>query len=260
MYDRGGERGLALIVALWGGAILAVVVMSVLQLTRADARLIRGTQDVAELNAIADAAVNMTILAMLGPPPTRPTINTGPATVTFAGVPVQVTLMDESGKIDVNLAGARTLRQVLSVAGMDPGQAEPMAEQIVAMRTPASGGAPFSSVEALQRVPGLTPAVYRRMAPMLTVYSQSAWIDPTYASLESLNAFRAFDSGADAAWRRLVEERTRSRGSTQKPSVVLGHAFTIVAEAVAGDVRVTRVAVIRLTGQPRSPLLIYRWH
>lgn len=260
MRGRDNERGIALIVALWGGAILAVVVMSVLQLTRADARLIRGTEDVATLNAVADAAVNMTILAMLGPPATRPTVNTGPATVTFGGVPVQVALMDESGKIDLNLAGARTLRQVLSVSGMEPGPAEAVAEQIVAARTPASGGVPFPSVEAIQLVPGLTQAVYRRMAPMLTVYSQSAWIDPSYASLEALNAFRAFDTGADAAWRRLVEERTGLRASTQKPGVVLGHAFTITAEAAAGGARVTRTAVIRLTGQTRTPLLIYRWH
>jgi general secretion pathway protein K len=254
-----GQRGIALIAALWGGAILAVVVMSVLQLTRSDARLGRGAQDVAELNAIADAAVNMTILAMLGPPPTRPSVNTGPATVRFAGVDVQVSIMDESGKLDLNLVAATTLRQMLTVAGVDDGQAVGVAEQIVAARSATVGGQAFQSVAALQLVPGITQAVFRRLAPMLTVYSQSPWIDPNYASLEALNAFRTFDNGADTAWRRLIEERTGLRAVSRKPGVVFGHAFTITADAAASGARVSRIAVVRLTGQAESPLMIYAW-
>jgi general secretion pathway protein K len=260
MRARHNERGIALIVALWGGAILAVVVMSVLQLTRADARLLRGTTDVAELRSVVDAAVNMTILAMLGPPQTRPTVNTGPATVTFAGNAVQVSIMDESGKIDLNMVTTPGLRQLLVVGGLDGGQAQAMAEQIVAWRTTASGGRPFQAVEGLQLVPGMTPALYQRMLGMLTVYSQSPWLDPNYSSTAALNAFRAFDSGADTAWRRLIEERNGLRTPTQKPGVVLGHAFTITAQAgSANGARFTRTAVVRLTGQARVPLLVYRW-
>jgi general secretion pathway protein K len=258
---RRNQRGIALIVALWGGAILAVVVMSVLQLTRADARMLRGSRDIAELRSVVDAAVNMTILAMMSPPATRPTVNTGFAPVTFAGTSVQVSIMDESGKIDLNMVTASGLRQLLVVAGLDGGQAQSLAEQIIAWRTTSSGGRPFQSVEGLQLVPGMTPALYQLVAPMLTVYSQSPWLDPAYSSTEALNAFRAFDSGADSAWRRLIEERTGLRTPSQKPGVVLGHAFTITAQAVGTDgSRFTRVAVVRLTGQARSPLLIYRWN
>jgi general secretion pathway protein K len=258
---RRNQRGIALIVALWGGAILAVVVMSVLQLTRADARMLRGSRDIAELRSVVDAAVNMTILAMMSPPATRPTVNTGFAPVTFAGTSVQVSIMDESGKIDLNMVTAAGLRQLLVVAGLDGGQAQSLAEQIIAWRTTSSGGRPFQSVEGLQLVPGMTPALYQLVAPMLTVYSQSPWLDPAYSSTEALNAFRAFDSGADSAWRRLIEERTGLRTPSQKPGVVLGHAFTITAQAVGTDgSRFTRVAVVRLTGQARSPLLIYRWN
>ena len=254
------QRGIALIIAMWGGAVLALVVMSVLQLMRADAGQARGSEDVATLNAIADAAVNMTILAMLGPPSTRPTVNTGPAAVSFGGVTVMVSIMDESGKIDLNMAGAPTLRQLLTVSGMEPNVAQCVAEQIVARRSPASGGGPYQSIAALQLIPGITPALLRRLEPTLTVYSQSPWLDPNYSSLQALEAFRAFDSGADAAWRRLVEERSGMREQARKPGVVLGHAFTITADTAAGGARVSRVAVIRLTGQTQTPLLVYRWH
>jgi general secretion pathway protein K len=234
--------------------------MSVLQLARSDTRTNRGVRDVAELGAIADAAVNMTILAMLGPPATRPTVNTGPAAVRFAGVDVQVSIMDESGKIDLNIVSASALGKVLAAVGVDPAQADGMAEQIVAARSAATGGQDYQSVAALQLVPGMTPAVYRRLAVLLTVYSQSQWIDPSYASLDALSMFRVFDSGADNAWRQLVEQRTGLRPApSRKPGVVVGHAFTITAEAAAAGARVTRVAAVRLTGQPQSPLLVYGW-
>ena len=64
MLAAGRDRGIAIVAALWASAILAVVVLSVLQLVRADARLGRGREDLAELGAVADAAVNITVLAL----------------------------------------------------------------------------------------------------------------------------------------------------------------------------------------------------
>jgi hypothetical protein len=41
---------------------------------------------------------------------------------------------------------------------------------------------------------------------------------------------------------------------------VLGHAYTITAELHGpAAARVVRTAVVRVTGQPLAPLLIYRW-
>jgi hypothetical protein len=41
---------------------------------------------------------------------------------------------------------------------------------------------------------------------------------------------------------------------------VLGHAYTITAELHGpAPARVVRTAVVRVTGQPLAPLLIYRW-
>src|SRR4030095_10028150 len=78
------DRGIAIVAALWASAILAVIVVSVLQLVRGDAKLGRGRADVAELGAIADAAVNITVLALLNPKPAQWPVNGAPVNVPFA--------------------------------------------------------------------------------------------------------------------------------------------------------------------------------
>ena len=102
------DRGIAIVAALWASAILAVIVVSVLQLVRADAKLGRGREDVAELGAIADGAVNITVLALLGPAAAQWPVNGTPVTIPFAGHDVQVSVQDEAGKIDLNTTGEPT--------------------------------------------------------------------------------------------------------------------------------------------------------
>jgi len=48
--------------------------------------------------------------------------------------------------------------------------------------------------------------------------------------------------------------------ASERPAVMLGHAFTITAEADGPDaLHVSRSAVIRLTGRPNAPFWVYRW-
>jgi general secretion pathway protein K len=266
------ERGIAIVAALWAAAIMAVIVLSVLQIVRADARVGRGREDVAQLNGIADAAVNISILSLLGPQATQPPVNSVPFNVPFAGYTARVTVQDEAGKIDLNMANDIVLRQLLIDAGLDTGAANDVASNIIAWRgTPADGQASsegttshksrLQSVEELQLVPGVTPELYRRIEPLVTVYSQTPWIDPAFSGLPVLNVFRSIDSNAEAVWRRREEQRLGVRLPDPVPGVALGHAFTITAEVNGpASARVIRTAVVRLTGQAQVPLLIYRWN
>src|SRR3984893_9098440 len=139
------DRGIAIVAALWAAAILAVIVVSVLQLVRADAKLGRGREDVAELGAIADAAVNITVLALLNPKPAQWPVDGVPVNVPFARHDVQVSVQDEAGKIDLNITGEPILRQLLIGAGLDAEAARGLAESIVGWREaerkrPGTGG------------------------------------------------------------------------------------------------------------------------
>ena len=56
------------------------------------------------------------------------------------------------------------------------------------------------------------------------------WIDPAFSSVEVLTVLSAVDSNAEAALRRLQEERLGVRPPAASPGVVLRHAYTITAE------------------------------
>ena len=267
------ERGIAIVAALWASAILAVIVGSVLQLVRADAVLGRGRQEAAELGAIVDGAINLAILALLGPSGGQFPTDGTPVGLPFAGYEIQVKVEDEAGKIDLNASGEPVLRQLLAGVGLDANAAQLLAENIMLWpERPGGGGsqtrraeqplrsARFQSVEDLQLVAGMTPQLYGRVAPLVTVYSQTPWIDPAFSSPAVLALFREADAHAAAALRRIEEVRLGLRAADAAPGVVLGHAFTITAELRISDAaRVVRTAIIRLTGEPRVPLLIYRW-
>jgi general secretion pathway protein K len=263
------ERGIAIVAALWAAAILAVIVGSVLQLVRADAGLGHGRQEAAELGAVVDGAVNLTILALLAPTGAQWPVNGSPMTLPFAGHEIRVSVEDESGKLDLNAVGAATLQRLFASVGLETDAARRLAENVVNWpeRSPSDTasdrrprGARFQSVEDLQLVAGMTPEIYRRAAPLLTVYSQTPWIDPAYSTPAVLALFRESDANAEAALRRIEEERAGLRAPAQAPGVSLGHAFTITAELrTPTAARIVRIAVVRLTGQARVPLLIYRW-
>jgi general secretion pathway protein K len=267
------ERGIAIVAALWASALFAIIVLSVLQIVRADARVGRGREDAAQLSSVADAAVNITILSLLGPRATQPPLNALPFTVPFAGYAARVTVQDEVGKIDLNMSSTATLFQLLFAAGLDTTAATQMANRLVAWRgdpaaqsqesdgASAAHGTLFQSVEELQLIAGMTPDLYRRIAPLVTVYSQTPSVDPVFSSPGVLNVFRTIDPNAEAVWRRMEEERAGLRTPEPSPGVALGHAFTITAEVSgAASARAIRTATIRVTGQQQAPLVIYRWN
>lgn len=121
----------------------------------------------------------------------------------FADAAITVKIVDESGKVDLNQADATLLGALFEVAGTPPDQAARVAGAILDWRDPdpltqPSGGAEdadygaagraygakdalFESVAEVEQVLGMTPALYARVAPYLTVYSGRMQPDPTFA-------------------------------------------------------------------------------
>lgn len=272
MIQDGGtrDRGLAIIAALWATALCGIVAVSVMQLTRSDARLVRGRDDVAQLRALADAGINIAILSLLGPSETQPSVTGTPYTVRLQGREIRMVVRDEAGRIDLNHATPGTLRLLLVEAGLGRGEAEEMARRIEERRAPVGQGGggqggrgrgPFQTVTELRGLPGMTDALYARLRPLVTVYSQTPSIDPDFASAGVLKVFSGVDAGARAALRRREEVARGAAKPPRSPGVTIGHAFAITAriEDKAAGARATRRAVVRLTGQAQSPVLIYSW-
>jgi hypothetical protein len=98
----------------------------------------------------------------------------------------------------------------------------------------------------------MDPLVFDRIAPSLTVVSGTAWLDPSYAGRDALLAVPGITPAA-------VAETLAARAAAPPPGVAQGHAFTITAAVDEAGMRMTRQAVIRLTGDVQTPVWIYSW-
>lgn len=186
-------RGLALVSVLWIVALLAVLAVGILHTGRTDTQLARNLVEAAQAEALADGAIEVALAELTSPPSAGGWRRDG-ATYGWRvnGGEVRVRVTEEAGKIDLNAAPAELLTALLQAAGMERGEAGRLAAAIVDFRDedqlPGPGGAedpdyrragaprgardaPFFVVDELQQVLGMSPALYRRIAPALTVYT-----------------------------------------------------------------------------------------
>ncbi len=208
----------------------------------------------------------------------------------FGGGELRISIEDEGGKIDLNRAPDELLKGLFVVVGVDGPEAARLVDAIADFRDAddvkrANGAedddyraaglawqakdAPFEAVEELQRVMGMTPELYAKAAPYLTVYSKRAKIDLVTAprevllavpgivaaEVEALLAARANMEGPIP--RRALPAPTADRGYFSLSS---RRIFTVRAEAhtESGAVFV-REAVVRLTGKGGQPFRIFAW-
>ena len=172
---------------------------------------------------------------------------------------MRLTVPDEAGKIDLNMVRPDLLLRLLVSTGLDPIAAQTLADRILDWREPENGkrlngakapeyraagyaygprNGPFQTLEELKLVIGMTPQLFDALAPALTVYTQTPWVDPTVAPPEVLRALPGMDENS-------VDGLLRARvagGST--PVVKLGHVFTITAEADGPDQLLARRSAV----------------
>jgi general secretion pathway protein K len=204
----------------------------------------------------------------------------------YAGAQVAVRIVDEQGKVDLNMADAGLLASLLQGLGSDPRQAAQLAAAILDWRdidslTQPSGGAedadyaaagraygaadaPLESVAEVEQVLGMTPALYARLAPHVTVYSGRERPDPAFASAEVLAAM-----GWDAP--RILAQRQAWTPASGRPPPLLPDGQPLVG-ADSGTYSIDsrarlrgRTAVLRVVvrtggnGLPGSAWTALRW-
>ena len=198
----------------------------------------------------------------------------------FEGWQVKVRIQDEAGKVDINAASPNVVTGLLEALGEDPAGAERLAAAINDWHDDdsllsAGGGAedpqyaaedlpygakdrPFEVISELRLVLGMTPALYQKLEPYVTVYSGRNSPDPSCAPILVLRAM-----GLDAA--RLAEIQAQRSTSVPGTLAVPGSGtYSISSEAVRQDgARAALHAVVRLgagggsAGQLYTPLA---WH
>jgi general secretion pathway protein K len=204
--SRDRQRGIALILVLWLTILLTVIGGSFAYGMRNEALAARNSLSLAQARALADGAIYRTVFELMRPR-TLADVWSADGTVHVwdeNGSRVAVNALDESGKIDLNTAPDGLIKGLLQTAAeVDADTAARLIDVIDDwkdaddLRRPngaeapeyqAAGlsykpaNAPFEAVAELQRVLGMTPAIYGRVADSLTVHSRMAGINPAFAS------------------------------------------------------------------------------
>jgi general secretion pathway protein K len=241
---------------------MAMLIAGIRVLGLRDATLAEARLEQTQLTAAADGMINRTLLGLLdltsdGHPP----VNGQAFPQSFAGYTGRVRVQDEAGKIDLNEAPAPLLIRVFMSADADFEQAQGFADKIMDWREPGTTrrlngakaddyrragyaygprGGRMESVDELRLVMGMSPALFAMLAPALTVVSQNAWPDQAVAPPIVLNMLDGSAMNAPAP-------------------PTLGRAFSISVELRGRTASVQRQALVRLTGIPLAPLVVYYW-
>lgn len=198
----------------------------------------------------------------------------------FGEADLQIRVVDESGKVDLNSAGAALLEGLLAAAGAEQEQAAAIAAAILDWRDPddlgqpaypaegpqyAAAGlpygpkdAPFESVAELQLVLGMESALYDAIAEDLTVHSGMASPDARFAGERVLLAM-----GLDPE--PVLEQREQQQEMMSDPGLVAGGSgtYSIDSRARLADGRQAVLrAVVRIGGGglPGAAYVPLRWH
>lgn len=274
------QRGVALLLVLWACTLLAILLGGYAVLARTAALQTRYQFAQARAHYAAEAGVMRAIYAVEDPVIARRWVGDGRVyPFRYDGAAVSITVTDEGGKVDLNAATPEVLQGLFRAAGIDAAAAGKLAGNVVEWRSfvTAAGQAdrgraayaaagrdygprhgPFASLQELQQVLGMTPGLYRKLAPAITIWSGQAIPDPNTAPPLALAAIPGLDPQQLAALRA-----ARARNSREAaPAIGGGITHSIRAQAVLAD---GTSAVIRATvrfragGMAAQPYTVLRW-
>lgn len=206
-----GHRGAALLLVMWLILLLSGLVAGYAMSARIESMQGNGlARDVAAREA-ARAGVDFAVSRMLDADPARRWSPDGrDHRFAFDGAQLEVSVRDESGKVDLNAAAPDLLAGLLRAQGEPAESASRLAGAIVDWRDEdslvqvAGGGedpdyaaaglawgakdAPFETVAELEQVLGMRPALFRSVAPHLTVHGGVAMPNAAFADGPVLQA------------------------------------------------------------------------
>jgi general secretion pathway protein K len=281
-------RGAALLLVMWLIALLAALVGGFAMSARVEYLQGRVLSRGLVAEQAARAGIEYALVRLADADPRRRWLPDGRGYEwEFGEAQVQVEVIDENGKVDLNTAQPPLLSGLLRVAGTEPQEADRLAGAIVDWRDPdvlsqPAGGAEdgdyaaaelpygakdsaFETLAELQAVLGMTPQLYARLVPHLTVFSGRVMPDPAFASAEVLAAM-----GLDAE-AIIAQRRSWNPASGQPPPVIVGGGSLVDASSGTYSIRSRarlrdgREALLRVvvrsggTGMPGMAYLPLQW-
>ena len=274
-----GMRGAALLLVLWLVALLTALVGAYALTARIEALQGRVGSRGTIVQEIARAGMEYALVRVADRNPETHWQPNGRAYAwRFDGHDVQVRIIDETGKVDLNQADVPLLSRLMQALGEPPDASDALAAAIVDWRDaddlgqPVGGAedgdyaaagrpygakdAPFETIAELEQVLGMTPDLYARLEPFLTLYSGRGQPDATYAQGPVLVAM-----GMDATAWLAQREAAGAAGALQLVGTGSG-TYSIESRARLADGRETSLRTVVRAGAspvPGSAYTLLRW-
>ena len=285
------ESGVALVLVLWVITLLAVIAGNFAFSMRGEAQIASNLLSTAQAQALADAGAQRAWFELLKSPADlqRWQANGLVYESMLDGAVLRVTIQYETGKIDLNTASDALLQGLFKSVGLTEDESVALLDAVLDWRDAdklkrlhgaeeddyrAAGknyiptNAPFETVDELQRVLGMTPELYRKLAPALTVYSRQPGVSTAVAPREVLLAIPGINP--DLVEQYLVQRQSLLATDQKVPefagagafsSPVMGiPTYSVRSEAKMADGTVfVRQVVARVAHDPGRPVTVLAW-
>ena len=284
------QRGVALIIVLWIITLLIVIAASFIQTMRTDVNVVANSLARVKSESLADAGLQRALYELYKPQNIEGRWNTDGSSREwlYRDIVVNITMQDETGKIDINRATDALMRGLLLSQGVLEEEVAKLVDAIADWRDAdanrrlkgaeapeytAAGlaygpaNALFQSTEELKLVLGMTPEIFSRLAPLITVYSGQPGINEQIATRDVL---RALPNVSDEQIDDYLSRRDIARASRRPIPNFQQNLFRsasnnqtpvrIRTEAVFTDGnRFVREVVVRRYTDPKRPYVYLSW-
>jgi general secretion pathway protein K len=289
--SRQSQRGVALIIVLWIVTLLTLVASSFIYAMRTDIGIVANTLSRAKAIAVADAAIQRATYELFKPGNIADRWNADGTSREWSlgDTSVTITMTDESGKLDINTANELLMRGFLqTTGGLTEEEAATLTDAIGDWRDADSlkrlrgaeepeyvaaglkykpANAPFLAVEELKRVLGMTPQIYARLAPYITIYSRGGGVNWQIAPRQLM---RAIPGVTEEQIETYIQQRDLAIANKQPvplftagaayPAGASGFTTRVVAEAhTADDGIFVREAVVMRVPNPKRMFAFLLW-
>lgn len=274
------EAGAALMLVLWLIALLTALIGAFALTARVEALQGKVLSGGVRAQELARAGMEYALVRLADTDPRTRWLPDGREYPwRFPGGEVELSIVDETGKVDLNQAGQPLLSALMQALGTERARAEQVSAAILDWRdadplTQVNGGAedpdyaaaelpygakdaPFETVAEVEQVLGMDPALYALLEPYLTLYSGRGEPDPTFAQVPVLVAM-----GLDPA--PYLAQRARAPVASGGAQLVGGGSgtYSIESRARLDDGRIAVLRTVIRTGAGPIPGSVYtalRW-
>lgn len=282
------HKGFALIVVLWVLTLLAIMASSFALTIQRETAIISGVKEKAEASALAEAGIHYAILMLFShDEESRWQAFNSLYEVNYTGKRIRIQVSDESGLININQADKEQLQALFDSINIDDALSDSLSDAILDWRDDndlhrlngaekdqyAEAGLkyeprnkPFASVEELQMVLGMSAEIYQQLQNMISVYTNSAKINPATASRAVLLTLPEVNEEMVDQYLQQRVESERNGVAVSPPEWYQGSAnssgvYRIVAEVMMDKAFTHQtMAVIKKTqAQNGLPFKILKW-